>query len=390
MNDATALDEQLRADEAWREMRLHMEWNEALSLCFLFAPDTRAVADIRQWASDNFAYRTAPLLVVEPHQPANASADVLLSLQQHVHNLSMVRAPVWLQMLAVDDTSQTGWDSSRAELLSRLNEAREWLVKSFARPLVVCLPPSWRHRVVALAPDLWHIRSYSVLLAPVVDTAPDRSTVGNESHVLPPVTERELAAAQPSLEAARARQLQRPQDPALQRELSMALDDWGDANLDAGRASEALAAYRESLQLCRQLRQSLGDSPQVLRDLSVSLNKVGAAEDTAGRASEALAAYRESLQLRRQLRQSLGDSPQVLDDLAVSLERMAELRKQDQHNQIAEIDEAVALRQQLVAASNGSAYHQQRLATAMSLAQQLADQRVTASTPHPSAAKTAD
>ena len=324
MNDTGEWDDERSADEAWREMRLHMEWNEALSLCFLFTPDARAVADIRQWASDNFAYRTAPLLVVEPRQPANASAEVLSSLQQHVHNLSMVRAPVWLQLLAIDDTSQTGWDSSRAELLSRLNEAREWLVKSFARPLVVCLPPAWRHRVVALAPDLWHIRSYSVLLAPVVaSAAPDHAAPGTESHVLPSVTERQLAAAKPVLEAARSRQIQQPRDPSLQRELGMALDDWGDANLDAGRASEALAAYRESLQL------------------------------------------------RRELRQSLGDSPQVLDDLAVSLERIAQLGGDDPQAQHAAVDEAITLRERLVAVTQRSVYHSRRLQTAQALSRHL-------------------
>ncbi len=387
MNAADSQGEILSADQAWREMRLYMEWNEALSLCFLFAPDTRAVASIRQWASDSFAYRTAPLLVVEPQNPVDAAATVLESLQHQVSQFGMVRAPVWVQLTAIDDTTQTGWETTRAELLSRLNEAREWLVKSFARPLVLCLPPAWRNKVVAVAPDLWHIRSYSAQLPPAAGIGPGRILAIADNQSLQSVVQRQLAAGQPELELTRARLANRPGNHALQRDLSLALDGWGDTNMVVGRTSEALAAYRESLDICRQLRQALGDSPQVLRDLSVSLNKVGGAEDAAGRSSEALAAYRESLEIFRQLRQALGDSPQVLDDLAVALERMAQLGAQDRNLQMAAIDEALALRQRLVAVTKHAPYHLKRLTTAQSLAQRLS-LGVKDLAPNPSAATT--
>jgi hypothetical protein len=296
-------------------MRLHMEWNEALSLCFLFAPDARSVAAIREWTSDAWALRTAPLLVLEPRNPATATAQVLQGLQQQVLQLSTVRAPVWVQLTALDDTTQSGWEAARAELLSRLNEAREWLVKSFARPLVLCLPPAWRTQVAALAPDLWHIRSYSAQVLPVTVRTHSNDFANPDAQTLQAVTQRALVSARSHLEAVRMRQNQHRTDPALQRELSLALDAWGDANAVAGRSAEALGAYRESLGIFRQLCHALGDSPQVLRDLSVSLINVGDAEGAAGRNTETLVAYRESLELCRQLRQVLGDSPQVLRDL---------------------------------------------------------------------------
>ena len=116
------------------------------------------------------------------------------------------------------------------------------------------------------------------------------------------------------------------------------------------------------------MRVALGDSPQVLRDLSVSLDTVGNAESQAGRDDAALTVYRESLALRRQLRVALGDSPQVLDDLAVSLERTAGIAVLPAKDRRKAIGEAIALRQQLVAAFPDAARWQQRLEVARRLA----------------------
>ncbi|MDA8454632.1 tetratricopeptide repeat protein, partial [Acidovorax sp. GBBC 3334] len=296
-------------DAVWREMRLHMEWSEGFSLCFLFAPDARAVARIRQWADDAWALRTAPLRLIEPSAAADAAAHTLHGLQQQLDCLGMVRAPVWVQMMRLDDVTESGWDAARAALLSRLNEAREWLVQTFARPLVLCLPKAWRTQTPALAPDLWHIRSFTAEVAAVV-ASPWITESAQRS--LQAVTEKALQPARDAVQAARERCARHPENQALLRELSVALNQFCQASSEAGRYTDAREAALESLELCRQLRSALGDSPQVLRDLSVSLNNVGQAERDAGRSSEALAAYRESLELRRQLRSALGDSPQVL------------------------------------------------------------------------------
>ena len=149
--------------------------------------------------------------------------------------------------------------------------------------------------------------------------------------------------------------------PQLLRDLSVSLNDLGDAEAQAGRGDAALGAYRESLDMCRQLRQSLGDRPQVMRDLSVSLHRVGDVEARAGRGDQALGAYRESLDICRELRQSLGDSPQVLDDLAVSLERLATQPSLERHERQSYFQEALALRQRLVSALPQNAWFGQRL-----------------------------
>ena len=57
-----------------------------------------------------------------------------------------------------------------------------------------------------------------------------------------------------------------------------------------GNLEAALNAYRDSLKLREQLRASLGDTPQTLRDLSVSLDNLGDAEGAIGNGAAALAA----------------------------------------------------------------------------------------------------
>ena len=341
MKAAGTLAGPLGQDEVWREMRLHMEWNEGLSLCFLFAPDARATAAIRQWTSDAWAFKTAPLLEVEPQNAVDAATGILQQLQHQAVQFRTVRAPVWVQLTAIDDTTQSGWESARAELLSRLNEAREWLVKSFARPLVVCMPPAWRGKVATVAPDLWHIRSYSAQLAPANGGDAERPPDSQRNQCLQSVTQGQLALAQPELDAARIRQANQPADPALQRELSMALGNWGDANTDMGHGSEALAAYRESLDI------------------------------------------------RRQLRQALGDTPQVLDDIAVSQERLAQLDTLPTKDRIEAMQEALALRERLVAATKQSQYYIKRLQGARGLAQRL-NLGITEAPPSAPAASTSD
>ena len=327
MNSLNAQDEALSPEAVWREMRLHMEWNDGLSLCFLFAPDARAVVSLQQWASDTWAMRTAPLRVLEPTHASDAAQGILQGMQAQAHQLQ-ARAPVWVQLTAIDGTEEAGWDQVRAELLSRLNEAREWLVRSYARPLVLCLPAAWRTQVAQLAPDLWHIRSYSAKVQPVAATSAPAGLADTQNSSLQAVVMRQLNPVSTNVAAARARLAKKPADPALMRELSVALSEVGDVQLELGAITEALGIYHESLEIFHQLRRVLGDSPQVLRDLSVSLSKVGDAQTQAGQGAEALSACRESLEICRQLRQALGDSPQVLRDLSVSLSKVGEAQTQ--------------------------------------------------------------
>jgi len=180
-----------------------------------------------------------------------------------------------------------------------------------------------------------------------------------------------LGAYRESLEIRRKLREALGDGPQVLRDLSVSLNKLGDAEREAGRGEAALGAYRESLEICRKLRDALGDGPQVLRDLSVSLNKLGDAEREAGRGEAALGAYRESLEICRKLREALGDGPQVLDDLALVLERLAALDLLPLVQRRAAIDEAMALRERLLAASPGSLPAAQRLEVARRVASSL-------------------
>ena len=358
-------------DEVWREMRLHMEWSERLSLVFLFAPDAAALTSLRQWADDAWQWRTAPMKVLAPTQADGAVAEVMAGLQAHYDALPTVRAPVWVELLAEASDAQA-WDQSRAATLARLNEAREWLTGTFKRPLVLCLPPAWLRDVGHVAPDLWHVRSFVASVSP----AQPVRLAGAPQAQRPADIHDAMAQALDPLRLAVVRADEAHATKAgndTLRALWDAKDDLCAALLDAGRAEEARTLALQALAHTRQLRQALGDGPQVLRDLSVSLNNVGDAESQAGRGEAALAAYRESLELSRQLRQALGDGPQVLDDLAVSLERIAASAVARREDRRKAADEAVRLRQQLVAALPESDFHRGRLAVASRLAERVAD-----------------
>ena len=346
----------LDAADVWSEMRLHMEWSKGLSLCFLFTDAAASVAPLRQWVDDAWQQRTAPLLLIEPTQPHLAHEVILRKMQAQCDQFPTVRAPVWVQIIAHDMPPPTPWNETRGHLLARLNESREWLARSFARPLVLCLPTEWQRRAAQVAPDLWHVRSYTAVLklqSSVLTTAQysppllDAATGASHGESAP---HRDKAAV--DVATARERLAHKPENIALQRELAVALVVTGDAENEAGQGAVALMAYRKSLALLRQLRAVLGDDLQVLRDLSVTLDGVGDVEGVAGRSEAALAAYRESLALGRQLRTTLGDNPQVLRDLSVSLNKVggAESAAGRSEAALAAHQESLALSRQLRAA----------------------------------------
>ncbi|MEY4978624.1 MAG: hypothetical protein RLZZ352_894 [Pseudomonadota bacterium] len=320
-------------EDIWAEMRLHMEWSDGFSLCVLFSPGASATKLLAQWADDAWAWRTASMTRLNPTQAQGAAQAVLDGLHQHQQQWGKLRAPVWVEMLSHDPVhGPASWEVERAALMALLNESREWLLRAFACPLVLCLPTAWALRVPTLAPDLWHVRSFTAEVAAQPSPTPVQTIWGTQPSLPPPLDHRDtpaLEALRQAVQAARQRATDAArQNPAALREWVLALWDLSEHSLQAMQLAEAHAAAVDSLGICRQLRQQLGDSPHVLRDLSVSLNKLGDAEREAGRGEAALSAYREGLEIRRQLHQTLGDSPQVLRDLSVSLIKVGDAESQ--------------------------------------------------------------
>jgi len=85
----------------------------------------------------------------------------------------------------------------------------------------------------------------------------------------------------------------------------------------------------------RRLREVVGETPEVLRDLSISLNNVGDAARALGRVDEAEGHYAESLQIGRRLREVVGETPEVLRDLSVSLLNCGDLAAARGHRKAA-------------------------------------------------------
>lgn len=81
--------------------------------------------------------------IVAPNAPETASRAVLQALLDQQERINGGNAPVWVEMLAVDQHGSTVWDAARATMLARLNESRAWLTRDFARPLIICLPENW-------------------------------------------------------------------------------------------------------------------------------------------------------------------------------------------------------------------------------------------------------
>ena len=217
----------LSPDEAWREMRLHIEWANGFVLCFVFSDSNQQAGALLQRLDDAWRFRTAPVSVIQPDPPEQLVQQVFDALARH-RQLGFV-APAWLQLSA--EPAMLAWDQARTECLARLNEARDWLMHDFAQPLVLCLPRAWLGQVAGLAPDLWHVRSFVAELqaapAPALarDAAADDVLSGLRSALYPAV-----APQIQRVEQARSEWDQHPGDARL-RELAVALGGLSERNV---------------------------------------------------------------------------------------------------------------------------------------------------------------
>ena len=355
-------------EREWATLRRKLQLAQGFCFIVYFVDDERPALEIKSRLRDTLTFSTSHLVEISVDAPSELASKSLAAVFEaadlEVHR--DVHAPFWLE--AFRGRGDPAWDEARVELLMRLNERRSRLEAEVRCPLILLLPAGSQREAASRAPDMWHIRVHSAVLAwnaATVDGMAEVPAAGRQSApdavgALP----REavywneqvrkagglaslslwdgFAAVDALLEHGAWQEAGRvarevlllareraagaggaERNDAL-RDLSVSLNKVGDTEAAAGRSKAALAAYRESLALRRELRSALGDAPQALRDLSVSLNKVGDAEAVAGGGEEALAAYRESLALACRLRSALGDAPQALRDLSVSLERVGD------------------------------------------------------------------
>ncbi len=271
-----------------------------------------AVALLRhlEWQTDSFSV----VFLLADVGPSMALVDWLR------RRLDVQGAP-----LAQRHPNDRQWTRARQRFMGRVNERRFLFESQFPRPLVLALPLSFKDAARRLAPDLWHVRAFSqVLAAPVVRQG---------------WTDAAQATAVGSLPVAAAGQG------------SDAFDEWQRmfANIEHGRlflpsarpavtqllalgraadarevAAQAVAEARRRAAISEELRP-----PSVLRELSTTLDLLGQVAQAKGDWAQASAAYRESLDISRQRVERLGGTPEALDDLAVTLVHNAELPNTD-------------------------------------------------------------
>ena len=353
-------------DEAWSDLRHHLDWTQGKGTLVFIATESRAQAESLRERAALWAQRTG-----EPWMRAPADESTAPWLRRHLPQPGILWVELWD-------------DAARLAVLHVLNEVRI----RFARPgggcLVLCGPIRLLEESAREAADLWSIRSFAHAVRGVVPTytevAPERTEVPLSSNggyrsvwrvtLLPEMRNERAATVLRDVDQARtllssdpvhARRLldgSKNADSELARvlfglvraEIGGLFDDVVavEANLSStlkhmadfpsdfrvqvadaalgigerfGAYDAAAAAATESLGVRRGLVDVLG-TPESRRDLSVSLNNVGRVAEARGDWGAAGRAYEESLDLARDLADSLG-TPESLRDLVVLLGNLA-------------------------------------------------------------------
>ena len=352
-------------DEAWSDLRHHLDWTRGEGTLVFIATESRAQAeDLRQRVA-LWAQRTD-----EPWMRAPADDSAAPWLRRHLPQPGILWVELWD-------------DAARLAVLHVLNEVRI----RFARPgggcLVLCGPIRLLEESAREAADLWSIRSFAHAVGSVVPSraetvlerieAPPSSDGGYRSvwrvTLLPEMRNEQAAAVLRdvdrvrmllSSDPVRARRLldgSKNADSKLAQvlfglvraEIGGLLDDVvavevnlsstlkhvadfpsyfqvqvADAALSIGERFGAYDAAAAAAEMSLGVHRSLVDSIGTLEsqwDLSVSLDNVGRVAEARSDWGVAGRAYEESLEIRRSLVDSLG-MLESRRDLSVSLDNV--------------------------------------------------------------------
>ena len=356
----------ISVDEAWSDLRHHLDWTRGEGTLVFIATESRAQAESLRQRVALWAQRTS-----EPWMRVPENDSATSWLRRHLPQPGILWVELWD-------------DAARLAVLHVLNEVRI----RFARPgggcLVLCGPIRLLEESAREAADLWSIRSFAHAVRGVVPTytevAPERTEVPLSSNggyrsvwrvtlfdemrderaatVLRDVDQARALLSSDPVHARRLLDGSKNADSELARvlfglvraEIGGLFDDVVavEANLSSslkhmadfpsdfrvqvadaalgigerfGAYDAAAAAATESLGVRRGLVDVLG-TPESRRDLSVSLDNVGRVARARGDWGAAGRAYEESLDLARDLADSLG-TPESLRDLVVLLGNLA-------------------------------------------------------------------
>jgi tetratricopeptide (TPR) repeat protein len=370
MSQAALLPEGVSEPAALALLR-HLEWqSERFSLIFLFA-DVGPALGCLQWVKarlvgDSVRQRQAPDSLV------NAPQAWLDSLLLEMQDGAFDRGSTWL--FVNRHSSDSLWNGARRRLLARLNERRFLLERDWHGCLICLLPPAFREEAQRMAPDLWHVRSFSLTLA-----APQSDTPASGSGAVAQGRGAIAAGAEGvAIRGANQAATNLGTGVAYEFEWKRALEQAGqedrryvlllagpaiDSLLSKGRPADAKAVALQAVSIARKVDEPAGtesaqsaDSAHSQRELSRVLDLLGRVARAQGDWPAAESAYRESLEISRQLVQRLGGTPEALRDVSVSLDNVGQVARAQGDWPAAEsaYRESLEIRRQLVQRLGGT------------------------------------
>ncbi len=117
-----------------------------------------------------------------------------------------------------------------------------------------------------------------------------------------------------------------PDNPDLQRDLSIAYDEIGDQHAEQDNLIGALECFEASLMIIGRLAKAYPDNTVYLRDFSICQEKIGKVQNALGNGAAAIAAYEESLPIVTMLANRFPDEEEHSFDLKITKDRLAELK----------------------------------------------------------------
>ena len=352
----------INGEHTWQELKGHLEWADNFELIFLFSDNPALPLLFYQRSRYVFSGQLAQTQYFKPDNPDSLVTDTL----DFIDNLAEKPTPVWLEFCGLkQDEQYEKPEQVLIAMLQRLNERRERLRQKLSLALVISLPAVMAKETLAIAPDLWSIRSVSfnlsakaLMLLPDAgmeraSISPSSTDLSVEEHESQPVkewlrikdrfTDKKLDKNVLALSYQVIQHLlSNPQQVSLEQIFS-----WLENKVSGGQIMtegqylafmllaelykvkglyrQARDYYQQALNSAREEQKLQGDTPELLRDISISLNKVGDMARAQGEPESAADYYRQSLAIRQQLQQLLGDTPEVLRDISVSLNKVGDM-----------------------------------------------------------------
>ena len=134
-----------------------------------------------------------------------------------------------------------------------------------------------------------------------------------------------------------------PDDPDLQRDLSVSYNNLGDIAEARNDYKAAEGYYAKALVVRERLAEKYPDDPQMQRDLSVSYNKLGDIAKARNDYKAAEGYYAKALEIGERLAEKYPDDPGMQRDLSVSYEKLGGIAKARNDYNAAEVYYSKAL-----------------------------------------------